>query len=489
MKIKHLAIIIIFLSLSYKMVAQNTNFEEHRKQTQQQWNKHVDATQKEYADFRDRLNSAYAERMKENWKSFQLRAAEPSPDKPDPPKPVVKDNDKPAPTQPVPVKEVVKPVKPENPQPVKPIARPEKEEASQFSFQFHHTPCEVHLQKNQMFSLPDATETSASNAWKKMSENGFDIVADDCLRYKKQLVLNDWGYIELTRTLSEKFLGKDSNEAVLMQIYLLAQSGYKVRIARKNERLVAMIPFSNALYGYSYLRLDGEKFYLMDKEKNGGSYSIFTEKFEGEKTASLSIMSEPQFAENPTSPKTFASRRYSAATATVSTNRNLIEFYNTYPVTSQWNEYAKASLSQRAKQSLYPTLRKQISGKTELESANILLNFVQTAFNYQTDQEQFGYERPLFGDEIFYYPYSDCEDRSILFSILVHDLLHLDVIMLHYPGHLATAVRFNNEVSGYYFTVNGKKYVICDPTYIGAPVGDCMPQFVGTATNVVIIYE
>lgn len=480
---------VLFLLYSCCTLAQNTNYDKHREEMQQKWNQHVSATQKEYADFRDRLNAAYAERMKANWKVFQLRAAKPNPEKPDPPKPVVKDNDKPAPTQPVPVKEVVKPVQPEIPQPVQPIVRPEKEEPSQFSFQFHHTPCEVHLQYNQIFTMHDASETSASNAWKKMSENGFDIVADDCLRYREQLSLNDWGYIDLSKTVSEKFLGKGTNEAVLMQIYLLAQSGYKVRIARRDGQLVAMIPFSNTLYGYSYINLEGEQFYLMDEEKEGGYYSIFTEKFKGEKTPSLSILAEPQFADNPTSPKTFASIYYPAAAATVSTNKNLIEFYNNYPVTGQWNEYAKASLSRKIKRNLYPNLRKQISGKSEREAANILLNFVQTAFKYKTDQEQFGYERPLFGDELFYYPYSDCEDRSILFTILVHDLLNLDVIMLHFPGHLATAVRFTENVSGYYFMVNGSKYVICDPTYIGAPVGDCMPQFVSTPAEVVFVYE
>lgn len=486
---KRIVVCSIFTLLFCLSFGQNTDYDKHREEMQQKWNQHVSATQKEYADFRDRLNAAYAERMKANWKTFQLRAAETYPGKPDPPKPVVKDNDKPAPTQPVPVKEVVKPVEPEKPQPVKPIVRPEKEEPSQFSFQFHHTPFEVHLQNNQRFTLPDASESSASNAWKKMSENGFDIVADDCLRYREQLSLNDWGYIELAKTLSEKFLGKGTNESVLMEIYLLAQSGYKVRIARRDGQLVAMIPFSNTLYGYSYFYLDGEKFYLMDNEKNGGSYFVFTEKFKGEKTPSLCIQSEPQFADNPTSPKTFASRRYPDAMATISTNKNLIEFYNNYPATCQWNEYAKASLSRKIKRNLYPALRKQISGKTEREAANILLNFVQTAFNYQTDQEQFGYERPLFGDELFYYPYSDCEDRSILFSILIHDLLKLDVVMLYFPGHLATAVRFTDNVSGYYFMVNGSKYVICDPTYIGAPVGDCMPQYIGTAAEIVIIYE
>mgnify|MGYP006916021924 CR=1 FL=1 len=479
-------ILLILLCFSY---GQNTDFDKHREEMQKKWNQHVSATQKEYADFRDRLNAAYAERMKENWKLFQLRAAEPAPAKPEPPTPVVKPDDKPAPTQPVPVKKVTVPTVPETPKPVKPIARPEKEEPSQYSFQFHHTPCEVHLQRNHAFVLPDASEKSASAAWKKMSESGFDIVADDCLRIKERLALNDWGFIELTKALARDFLGKGTNEAVLMQVYLLAQSGYKVRIARRDEKLLPLIPFSNMLYGYSYLTLDGERFFLMGEDKEGGSYSVFTEKFQGEKTPSLSFHAEPQFAESLTTPKTFSSRRYPNASASVSTNRNLIDFYNTYPTCGIWDECSKASLSRNVKRSLYPVLKKQIAGKNELEAANILLNFVQTAFKYQTDQEQFGYERPLFGDELFYYPYSDCEDRSILFSILAHDLLRLDVVLLHFPGHLATAVRFTENVSGYYLMIDGMKYVICDPTYIDAPVGDCMPEFTNTATEIVKIYK
>ncbi|MBQ7735935.1 MAG: hypothetical protein IJT61_08435 [Bacteroidales bacterium] len=114
---------------------------------------------------------------------------------------------------------------------------------------------------------------------------------------------------------------------------------------------------------------------------------------------------------------------------------------------------------------------------------------MQTAFDYKTDGEQFGYERPLFGDEMFYYPYSDCEDRSILFTILVHDLLRLDIVMLEYPNHLATAVRFPKEVPGFYVMMNGEKYVVCDPTYIGASVGDCMPQFQNTSEVSIVVYE
>ncbi|MBU4445318.1 hypothetical protein KJ656_09580, partial [bacterium] len=51
------------------------------------------------------------------------------------------------------------------------------------------------------------------------------------------------------------------------------------------------------------------------------------------------------------------------------------------------------------------------------------------------------------------------------------------VIGLNYPGHIATAVRFNSNITGDYITYNEKKYLVCDPTYINADIGQCMPRF------------
>ena len=107
-----------------------------------------------------------------------------------------------------------------------------------------------------------------------------------------------------------------------------------------------------------------------------------------------------------------------------------------------------------------------------------------------TDAQQFGQERPFFADETLFYPYSDCEDRAILFSVLVHELLGLDVLLLHYPVHLATAVSFGDlDVDGDYMTLDGKKYIVCDPTYIGSSVGDTMPQFKNTKAKIIRIYR
>ena len=52
------------------------------------------------------------------------------------------------------------------------------------------------------------------------------------------------------------------------------------------------------------------------------------------------------------------------------------------------------------------------------------------------------------------------------------------------PNHMATAVCFDENIDGDYITVSGKKYIICDPTYIGASIGLAMSQFKNVAAKV-----
>jgi hypothetical protein len=305
---------------------------------------------------------------------------------------------------------------------------------------------------------------------------------------RDRLKLCDWGYLDMLKTLSEKFFGKSGNEAVLMQMFILVQSGYKVRIARTGERLTLLVPFVQTaiVYEYSYIPIDGVKYYVTDKSLKGSTFHVLDREFPGERLASLQI-SQPRLNVDAVPAKTFTSAGYPDLRVTVSTNRNLIDFYNNYPVSSEWDVYVRASVGELLKRDLYPALRQKISGKNEQDAVNILLNFVQTAFEYQTDPQQFGYERPLFADETFYYPYSDCEDRSILFAVLVKDLLHLDVVLLNYPGHLATAVRFNETVKGDYINIDNNVYIICDPTYINAKTGNAMPQYKTAEATVIRI--
>ena len=299
------------------------------------------------------------------------------------------------------------------------------------------------------------------------------------------MTLGDWAFFCLVRGFSEKCFGRGSNEAVLMETYLMAQSGYEVRIARADDRLFLLLSFDNEIHLMSYLVLDGKKFYIMDNgNAKAGGYYVFNRSFtKNDRSLSLRMPGTPKLTFKSSGDKTFTSKRYPDMTVTMPLNRNLMDFYEDYPK-CVWTNYSWAGLSSEVKARLYPVLRKSIEGKSQIEAANRLINFVQTAFDYKTDKDQFGYERSFFADETFFYPYSDCEDRAILFSILVRDLLGLDVVLLLYPDHMATAVHYTERLSGTHFDMDGKTWYISDPTYIGANVGECMPGYAKSSPEV-----
>ena len=148
-----------------------------------------------------------------------------------------------------------------------------------------------------------------------------------------------------------------------------------------------------------------------------------------------------------------------------------------YPQTDMPN-YARSEVLPALRQSIIDQLRPQLTGLSETEAVNALLHFVQYAFDYATDQEQHGYEKPYFIEENFFYPKNDCEDRSIFFAFLVRNLLHLDVHLINYPGHECTGIAFTDQqLPGHGYRYNSRRYLICDPTYVGATLGMCMPQY------------
>ncbi|GHV66903.1 hypothetical protein FACS1894199_11270 [Bacteroidia bacterium] len=452
----------------------------------EQQKKYSEQQKKEFSDYRNKVNAEFADFMRKEWESFQAFKGIPTPTKPKPVAAPQATPERQVAASPIPFKEIQPLPMPTVPRaplaPIPPASRPTPAQPT-FSFTFYNTVCKVSLDASQKFTLRNITENSVADAWKTLSDSRYNDLLNDCLNLREELNLCDWGYIEMLKALSEKFFGKPCNEAVLLQMYILTQSGYKVRIARVGERLALLVPFQQTVYEYTYVPIQGQNYVMTDKSIKGGKIFLLNHEFPKEQQASLQP-SQPNFPIVATPVKEFVSKRYPDLHLSISTNKNLLDFYNTYP-RSEWNLYVAASLSETLKQELYPTLKQKLSGKSEKEAVNILINFVQTAFEYKTDEEQFGAERPLFADETFFYPYSDCEDRSILFSILVKELLHLDVILLNYPNHLATAVCFQQEVTGDYLTIEGKTYIICDPTYIGADIGNAMPQYQNTPAKVI----
>lgn len=166
-----------------------------------------------------------------------------------------------------------------------------------------------------------------------------------------------------------------------------------VRLASVDDSLVLLLPFKNVMYDYTYLNIQGCKYYVMDKAAAGKPILLTDFSTPKERMFSLRITGAMNLGERPGKPRVYTSKRYPALSFPVSVNENLIDFYNDYPLSGEWGVYSEASLSEEVKGQLYPALLDKIAGKDLLTAANMLLNFVQTAFEYKTDVEQFGRER------------------------------------------------------------------------------------------------
>lgn len=492
--------LLLFLMVPlFAQVGKESEYDKMKKSTQSQYEQFKQQSIKEYETFRQKANAEYAKMMEETWKEYEVKAPETLPLPPKPVKvleaesaPVTNaqilyedDIETPAsqsgdsPNADLPLSKAKDKELSGQPEPLEPILPMFDADAIVQNLSLYGSTFPVRMEKEKetgtaakLLKLRNTSEKSVARMWRKLSCTYYDNMVAECLQLRRDCNLCDWAYVKLTETMAVKHFGEGTNEAVVLQMYLLTQSGYQMRIGRVGEQLTLMMGSKEKIYRYKYFTLDGINYYILDPSMANKSMYVFDHGFPKEKALSLA-MTQPKLSVNRSEQRVITSERYPELKVTVETNQNLINFYNDYPQCAKWDYYSKASMSNVLKATLLPALQKVIEGKSEQEAADIILNFVQTGFTYKNDQAQFGYERPLYPDETFYYPYSDCEDRSILFSCLIREMLSLDVVLLNYPNHLATAVCFNDKVDGDYLTVDGKNYIICDPTCRNAPVGYC----------------
>ena len=306
--------------------------------------------------------------------------------------------------------------------------------------------------------------------------------------YVNTMGLNEWGYFCILRSLSESMFS-DIDNCVLFNFYMLRnEGGFKVKIARGKDSnkltLLAVIDNSKEVYSYSFFRFKETentnlKYYSI-YGGGGSKESIYTynndEQNAGLKQIGLDFHNTLNMGQCD------VKRELNIAKINdkleLPYNSAHIAYLNDVPMTV-FPIYFASPLSIEAQIAFNEKLNDIRQEYTSVQFIDIILNFVQTAFDYKTDDQQFGYEKYFYPEEVIAYPYSDCEDRSALFAWLVTTYTDAKVIGLQYEGHLATAVCFGDDVniSGDAFSYAGKKYYVCDPTYINATIGMTMPQF------------
>ncbi len=518
---------IVLLCLPFAVQAQHEDvdddFRKFAQEVQEQFDAFSHEAARDFATFRDSANNEYARFVRQAWAEFESFAAPPLPkEKPVPPVVMPEEDRKnPLEDKPVVIEEVVKPAPPmpqpqpivpipevkprDNEEPVQPIVKPTPpapkpkptpptpvEKEKPLRFLCYGTTLEVSLYRHNKFSLRAVDNNAIADAWQHLSSGHYNNLLRDCLSIRSAFNLGDWAYKNMLDSLAIAYFGRPCNEATLLKAYIYCQSGYKMRLATKEGRLMMLFASRHKIYDRSYYTLDGCSYYVDGEDPD--RIHICPASYPNEQPLSLQIYGEQLFASNMSSLRTLRSNRNKDWVAHASVNKNMLTFYQDYPSSSiqdnfitRWAMYANAPIGDATKRILYPELHRMIGGKSAYDAVNTLCIWVQTAFVYEYDSIMWGCDRAFFPEESLHYPYCDCEDRSILLTRLVRDLLDLPCALVYYPGHLATAIAVGNDAKGDYFLSNGVRYLICDPTYIGAPIGNTMPGMNHTKAKVLIL--
>ncbi len=479
------SLFIIYCGISIPMFAQTLN--ERYELFQQK-------TERKYKKFRDTINLEYVNFVRQVWQQYETLPAIPHPKDEFAIYPFVYLEKEVIMKDRIILYDEVLPVKQTEPQPVPviPIREQSQLQEQYFEFVFLGTRLKVRLEEKQRFHLDGCSENDIANGWQLLANSEFDNLIRDCLDLRIRYRLCDWAYLCMLKQLSEDFLGKETNESSLLLAYLYCQSGYQMRIGQANGRIYMLYASRHSIYDMIYFKIDGVNYYPLEcKEER---MHISQAAYPNEQLLSLQIKESPRLVWNGAPKRHLQANKYQEMKAEVSVNKNIIDFFNMYPASelesnfmTRWSSYANTPISDNVKKQFYPLLKERIITMSQRYAVEQLLNWVQTAFIYEYDDKIWGKDRTFFPEETLYYPYSDCEDRAILFTRLVRDILGLECLLVYYPGHLASAVCFNEETNGDHIILNGKKYTICDPTYINAPVGITMPGMDNKIAKVILL--
>lgn len=448
----------------------------------------VESQRSEYRDFLEKRDQDFRRYLKKGWHKFLIeegKIQDPTPkpkDIPVAPDELEAESREIEPVfEPEPPGEDHEPVPSEPAVPVaeEPVEAPPSLEAGLITEFLGHKLSYPVGEEWEKLHLSSPNNKGVSEYWASFAGLDTGSVIDKLLLYRDALNLNGWGHLLLVNNLASALHGR-SNETMLTTWGLLLKSGYDTRVGFVEEEVVLLFRPRQELFGVPYLSVKGNRYYLFSKgshKEKAPSLYTYDFSYQGaSRDLDLGMDRCPKsihLGKSRVLKFSYQGRKYMME---VDANTRFIEYMKTMPQLGL-EEYFRAMTDARFEKAIVNRLREEVRGMGPGQGVNFLLRFTQTAFEYKPDQEQFAQENYLHPEETVYYPYSDCEDRCVLFVWLVRKVLGLKSIALDYPGHVATAVALPGGAEGLYVRFNGSKYWIADPTYINSQVGMAMPEY------------
>jgi hypothetical protein len=281
--------------------------------------------------------------------------------------------------------------------------------------------------------------------------------------------LNDFLYGQLIQQSLQRLYGPGVNDAAveLTTYFLLAKSGFDVRLTYRSKLVQVNVYTNDVLYEIPLIQENQRQYAnLTKKEKgtplNSSMYLLDHRPNPTGKPFSFKFRQWPRLcaeAQQRVVSFTYGGENLEVA---VTYHSGIARLLQDYPLVDEY-WYLDAPLSNGLLQSLVPELKELLAGRSQEEALALLVAFTRSAFNYKDDKQVFGSNKPMVADELFCYPFSDCEDRCALFYALAKVLLDLPMIVLAYDDHLSVAVAVKGS-AGETVLFQGERYTFCDPT-------------------------
>ncbi|MDE6027865.1 MAG: hypothetical protein K2G23_07330, partial [Muribaculaceae bacterium] len=362
-----------------------------------------------------------------------------------------------------------------------PSARPTAPSESEEAFEFFGLPMSLpQIDFNIAYRL--STTADYASQWKDLDRSGAAKRLVPAIKSAAgRIGLNDYLTYEFLKAyIDSKFPQADPSSKLSAIHYFLANLGYDARIAMTGTGTpLLLLPFKQTIYARNYLIMTDGKYYVFAPD--GFDYTRLGK--EGVRTCTL-----PKDADKgkkfdlvlgelniPVSPKKFE-LAYGPLTLTGEVNENLMPILYHYPQ-MPISDYAVSAPDPALRRLLTEQVKSQLGSFNGDEKVEQLLGFMHNAFEYATDEEFHGFEKPYFLEETLFYPKNDCEDRAIFYTYFLWNALGREAQLISFPGHEAATVKLENPVDGTGYKYGGNTFFISDPTFIGSHTGMVMPIY------------
>ena len=305
-----------------------------------------------------------------------------------------------------------------------------------------------------------------------------DSLMNQMNRYATSLSMDDMAYLLMLNKVTNVLLKRSSDDCkTLLKYVILQKKGFDVFIGYTESSIT--------LYGRTNVMIDNclfiergtKKYFDLSFNQHTVPHAehLFVMRHEGKALPLVMNMIAPPLFSAKQSKKVMPFE-YDGFLYffTTNVNQSLVEYYKELPTINISTVYLNYGLSESATSSLVKEMKQATSSMSVTEGVNFMLRFVQTAFEYKKDEQVYGQEKFSFPEETITNEFSDCEDKAMLFAVLINKVYGLKTVALYYKNadHINVAIESWKHNTKGNFVFNDHNYIICEPSGAGFNIGE-----------------